>query len=82
MPRLTDGAGDVDMFSFSETSFVRFVRDAASVAYATGVGQPTHEIYVVLAAELRKRGIYPDPEAVLEAAMLISRGRKPAVLRG
>jgi hypothetical protein len=36
---------------------------------------------VILAAELKQRGIYPDPAAVLQAAMLISRGKKPAVLR-
>lgn len=65
----------------SDPSFVRLVREAASVAYSTALGQPTHEVYVVLAAELKKRRIYPDPPAVLEAAMLISRGKKPAVLR-
>lgn len=65
----------------SDPRFVPLVREAASIAYTTAVGQPTHEVYVVLATELRRRGIYPDPEAVLEAAKLISRGKKPAVLR-
>jgi len=67
--------------SESDPQFVHVVREAASVAYSTASGQPTHEVYVVLAAELKQRGIYPDPEAVLGAAMLISRGKKPAVLR-
>lgn len=82
LPHATAAVPRLEVLSEPDTSFERFVRDAASVAYSTGVGQPTHEIYVVLASELKKRGIYPDPEAVLEAAMLISRGKKPAVLRG
>ncbi|HEX6486242.1 MAG TPA: hypothetical protein VF012_05995 [Nocardioidaceae bacterium] len=65
----------------SDPRFVDVVREAASVAYSTASGQPTHEVYVILAAELKQRGIYPDPSAVLQAAMLISRGKKPAVLR-
>jgi hypothetical protein len=35
----------------------------------------------VLAEELRRRGIEPEPESVFEGALLISRGMKPAVLR-
>lgn len=69
------------MVSESDPQFVELVREAASVAYSTTAGQPTHEVYVVLASALKQRGIYPDPEAVLQASMLISRGRKPAVLR-
>lgn len=68
--------------SEEDPRFVGLVREAASVAYSSALGQPTHEVFVVLAAELKRRGIRPDPEAVLQAAMLISRGKKPAVLRG
>jgi hypothetical protein len=78
---MTDEAWSEGTVSESDPRFEQLVRDAASVAYSFAVGQPTHEVYVLLAAELRLRGIYPDPEAVLEAAMLISRGKKPAVLR-
>lgn len=69
------------MIRESDPRFVPAVREAASITYSSCAGQPTHEVYVVLAEELRRRGIYPDPESVLEAAKLISRGRKPAVLR-
>ena len=71
-----------EITSESDPQFVQFVKEAASVTYSSAVGQPTHEVYVLLASELRRRGIYPDPEAVLSAAMLISRGKMPAVLRG
>lgn len=81
MPRMTDDAWSGRVVGESDPQFVPAVREAASIAYSTAAGQPTHEVYVVLASELRQRGIYPDPEAVLEAAMLISRGKKPAVLR-
>lgn len=82
VPRMTDDAWSGGTISESDPRFVEIVREAASVTYSTASGQPTHEVYVVLASELRQRGIYPDPSAVLEAAMLISRGKKPAVLRG
>ena len=79
---MEDEACSDGVVSESEPRFVELVRQAASITYSTAVGQPTHEVYVVLASELKKRGIHPDPEAVLQAAMLISRGKKPAVLRG
>lgn len=82
MPGVTDEDCSDGVVSESDPRFVELVRQAASVAYATAVGQPTHEVYVVLASELKRRGIYPDPQAVLQAALLISRGKKPAVLRG
>lgn len=78
---MVDEAWHGGTVSESDPRFVEFVREAASVAYSTAVGQPTHEVYVLLASELKQRGIYPDPPSVLEAAMLISRGKKPAVLR-
>ncbi len=79
---MEDDARSDGVVSESDPCFVELVRQAASVAYSTAVGQPTHEVYVVLASELKQRGIYPDPGAVLQAALLISRGKKPAVLRG
>ena len=78
---MVDEAWSGGMVGETDPRFVEFVREAASVAFSTSAGQPTHEVYVVLASELKQRGIYPDPEAVLQAAMLISRGKKPAVLR-
>lgn len=79
---MTEGAWSGGIVNESDPRFVQFVREAASAAYSTAVGQPTHEVYVVLASELKRRGIYPDPEAVLQASKLISRGEKPPVLRG
>lgn len=81
VPRMTEDAWGHRTMDESDPRFVDVVREAASVAYSTASGQPTHEVYVILAAELKQRGIYPDPSAVLQAAMLISRGKKPAVLR-
>lgn len=82
IPDMRDEAGNAGYIGEADPRFVHLVREAAAFAYSTAAGQPTHEVYVVLAAELKERGIYPDPPAVLEAAMLISRGKKPAVLRG
>ncbi len=79
---MTEGAWSGGIVSESDPRFVQFVREAASAAYSRALRQPTHEVYVVLASELKQRGIYPDPEAVLQASKLISRGEKPAVLRG
>jgi hypothetical protein len=61
--------------------FVGSVRDAAQRAFEVGSGRPAHEVYGVLSEELRRRGIEPEPDAVFEGAMLISRGRRPPVLR-
>lgn len=61
--------------------FVLAVHTAASVTYERVAWQSLQEVYVVLAQELEKRGIDPDPEAVYEGALLISRGRTPSVLR-
>lgn len=61
--------------------YVDSVRAAASVAYERTAGQSPHEVYLVLAGELQRRGIEPDPEAVYEASVLISQRRQPAVLR-
>ena len=82
VPRVTDKAWNRAIVTESDSRFVEFVREAASVAYSTAAGQPTHEVYVLLTSELKQRGIYPDPPAVLAAAKLISRRMKPPVLRG
>ncbi len=60
--------------------FDKAVYAAADHAYRTCAFQEPHKVYLVLAEELRRRGIDPDPEAVFEGARLISQGRKPAVL--
>lgn len=73
--------GDDDFRDEWDRHFVRSVRKATQRTYELAAWRPPHEVYGVLAEELRRRGIDPDPEAVFEGARLISRGRRPAVLR-
>lgn len=65
----------------SERQFLRSVREATAVAFEEAAWKPPENAYMTLARELRERGIDPEPDAVYTAAMLISRGVKPAVLR-
>lgn len=77
--------GGVDNWDFSrirEELFVESVRQAALRTYEQTAYRSEREVYRTLGAELVRRGIDPDPEAVQQAAALISRGRKPAILRG
>lgn len=64
-----------------EREFVASVRRAAQRTFDQAAYLPADQMYSVLSAELRRRGIEPDPEAVYEGALLISRGKKPRVLR-
>ena len=58
---MTEGAWSGGIVNESDPRFVQFVREAASAAYSTAVGQPTHEVYVVLASELKRRGMESAP---------------------
>lgn len=71
----------VDLDEPDDDDYVRSVRDAAAIAYTQMAWQPPEKAFSVLARELAGRGIEPDPSAVFDAAVLISRGRRPAVLR-
>lgn len=64
-----------------EPGFDRLVRAAAEETFRTSAHKPLREVYLVLARELQRRGIEPEPDAVFDGAWLISRGRRPAVLR-
>ena len=64
-----------------EREFVESVRRTAQRTFDQAAYLPADQIYSVLAAELRRRGIEPDPEAVYEGALVISPGKKPRVLR-
>lgn len=66
---------------WEDTYFLRAVEAAASETFRTCARRALPEVYLTLAAELERRGIVPEPEAVFDGAWLISRGRKPAVLR-
>jgi hypothetical protein len=57
------------------------VRAAVEEAYWSGAWRPAAEVRPVLVAALERRGIDPDLEAVQRGADLISRGRKPSILR-
>jgi hypothetical protein len=60
--------------------YVASVRNAAQTTFDTAAGSPLQEVFLVLTDELRRRGIEPDPEAVFDGALLISRRIRPAVL--
>jgi hypothetical protein len=64
-----------------DRQYVRSVRAAAQTAFDVAAGAPLPEAYVVLATELRRHGVDPEPSAVFDGATLISRRVKPAVLR-
>jgi hypothetical protein len=70
-----DEAGEQDR------DFHRAVRAATAVAYARAAWQPPEYAYVILATQLRNRGIHPDPDAVYAGAELISKGIPPPVIR-
>jgi hypothetical protein len=65
-----------------DAHYVRAVRAAAESAFRSCAHRDVSEVYLALAGELTRRGIEPDPEAVYDGALLISRGKKPAVLSG
>jgi hypothetical protein len=54
---------------------------ATEETYFQTAWRPEGEVYAALASSLDRRGIDPDPDAVRAAAELISRGRRPSVLR-
>lgn len=66
--------------SQSDADFVGAVRTAAAATFGSHAGKDVVEVYLVLAAELRARGITPDADAVFDGAKLISQGKLPAVL--
>lgn len=64
-----------------ERHYVASVRMAAQRTFDIAAWRPPHEVYAILTEELRRHGVEPEPDAVFEGALLISQGRKPAVLR-
>jgi hypothetical protein len=61
--------------------YLRSVYAATLAAYERTAGGTPETAYVTLAVELQERGIEPDREAIYEAALLISRGEQPPILR-
>jgi len=81
LPVLGD-LSDQDEFDRAwDTHFLRSVYAAASAAYERTAGAAPETAYVALAVELRERGIEPDRDAIYAAALMISRGEQPAILR-
>lgn len=64
-----------------DARFAALVDAAAAAAFHEAACQPPQQAYLALARELTSRGIDPDPTAIFDAAMLISRGHPPALLR-
>lgn len=79
---MVDGMAGHDFENQWQHHYVASVRRATQRAYDRAAWQAPQEVYGVLAEELRRRGVDPEPDAVFEGARLISRGVKPAVLRG
>lgn len=79
-PRCSRRAGDEAFENEWDRHYVASVGKAIERAFELAAWHSPQEVYSVLAEELRRRGIDPDPEAELEGAVLISRGRRPAVL--
>jgi len=77
MPQLSDSEFERARDRF----FLRSVRAAVEEAYWSTAWRPVAEVRPVLARALERRGIDPDAEAVQRGADVISRGRRPAVLR-
>lgn len=76
--------GDLDDDAFKrewEHHYLRSVYAATSAAFERTAGGTPEAAYVALAVELRERGIEVDGDAVYQAAMLISRGQQPAILK-
>jgi hypothetical protein len=78
---MVDEVGTSDFQDEWDRNYLGSVRRATQRAYDLAAWQEPQVVYCVLAEELRRRGIDPDPDAVFEGAMLISRGRKPAALQ-
>jgi hypothetical protein len=72
--------GEGDFRDEWDRHYVISVRKAAQTTFDTAAGSPLHEVFLLLTEELRRRGVEPDPAAVFDGALLISRGRRPAVL--
>lgn len=69
-----------DFLDEGDHQYVPSVRAAVKRTFETSAYQPPEQVFNVLTEELRRRGVEPDAAAVFEAAALISRGRRPAVL--
>jgi hypothetical protein len=72
--------GESDFRHEWDHHYVTSVRNAAQTAFETAAGAPLPEVFLRLTEELRRRGVEPEPSAVFDGALLISQGRKPAVL--
>lgn len=77
MPQLSDS----EFERARDRYFLRSVRAAVEETYWSAAWRPAAQVRPVLAAALERRGIDPDAEAVQRGADVISRGRRPAVLR-
>jgi hypothetical protein len=77
MPQLSDS----DFERARDHYFLRSVQAAVEETYWSSAWRPAAEVRPVLAQALERRGIDPDAEAVQRGADVISRGRRPAVLR-
>jgi hypothetical protein len=81
MPPMPQHLSESEFQRASERYYLRSVRAAVEETYWQSAWRPTTEVRPVLVNALERRGIDPDLEAVQRGAELISRGRKPSILR-
>jgi hypothetical protein len=81
MPPMPQHLSESEFQRASERYYLRSVRAAVEETYWQSAWRPTTEVRPVLVSALERRGIDPDLEAVQRGAELISRGRKPSILR-
>lgn len=77
---MVDEVTESDFQDEWDRRYLQSVRRATQRTFDLAAWQSPQEVYGVLTEELRRRGIDPEPDAVFEGAMLISRGIRPAVL--
>jgi hypothetical protein len=81
MPVMPQHLSDSEFEHARDRFFQRSVRAAVEETYWSSAWRPAAEVRPVLAAALERRGIDPEAEAVQRGADVISRGRRPSVLR-
>ena len=81
MPPMPQHLSESEFQRASERYYLRSVRAAVEETYWQSAWRPTAEVRPLLVQALERRGIDPDLEAVQRGAELISRGRKPSILR-
>lgn len=79
-PAVPRQMSDAEFAAERERRYLLAVQAAVAEVVESGAWLSELEAYTALAGALERRGIDPDPEAVLAGASLIARGRRPLIL--